>query len=164
MSGKEKNVDNIQLSEFFRNVAKGIKKFGIKSIIYHLQNLNLEEKFKSENIEKIVDFIIDCVIEEWKIHKITKNDLFESNKRGEAAIARKMAIILIRNHTKASDIEVARYFGKVRQVSFRAMKDFKNLKRHIPDDAKFLEKYERLDAKVKNFINELNNQKNGSSN
>jgi chromosomal replication initiation ATPase DnaA len=164
MSKKDNKIDNIQLSEFFRNVAKGIKKFGVKSIISHLQSLNSEDKFKSESIDEIVDYILDCVLEEWKKHRITKNDLFEANKRGEAAIARKMAIILIRNHTKASDIDVANYFGKVRQVSFRAMKEFKNMKKHIPDDARFLEKYERIDAKVKIFINELNKQKNGSSN
>lgn len=155
--------DNGQLSDFFRVVAKGIKKYGVKTLISHLQSLNAEDRFRTENIDEIIDYILECVLEEWKEHNINKNDLFEANKRGEAAIARKMAIVVIRNHTQASDIDVANYFGKVRQVAFRAMREFKHMKKTIPDDARFLAKYERIDAKVKVFINELKQQEDGSS-
>jgi hypothetical protein len=44
------------------------------------------------------------------------------------------------------------------------MKEFKNMKKTIPYEAKFLEKYERIDAKVKIFINEINKEKHGTSN
>lgn len=155
--------DNGQLSDFFRVVAKGIKKYGVKTLISHLQSLNAEDRFRTDNIDEIIDYILTCVLEEWKEHNITKDDLFEANKRGEAAIARKLAIVVIRNHTQASDIDVAAYFGKVRQVAFRAMQEFKGMKKTIPDDARFLAKYERVDAKVKVFINELKKEEDGSS-
>lgn len=164
MTAKSFNIDDSgQLSDFFRVVAKGIKKYGVKTLISHLQSLNAEDRFRTENLDDIIDYILECVLMEWKEHKITKDDLFEANKRGEASIARKMAIIVIRNNTQTSDIDVANYFGKVRQVAFRAMREFKGMKKTIPDDARFLVKYERIDAKVKIFINELKEQDNGAS-
>lgn len=155
--------DNGQLSDFFRVVAKGIKKYGVKTLISHLQTLNTEDRFKTEKIDEIIDYILDCVLQEWKDFNLTKDDLFEANKRGEAAIARKMAIVVIRNNTQVSDIDVANYFGKVRQVAFRAMSEFKAMKKTIPDEARFLVKYERIDAKIKIYINELKQQEDGSS-
>lgn len=155
--------DNVQLSDFFKVVAKGIKKYGVTTLISHLQSLNAEDRFRTENIDEIIDYILDCVLQEWEECKISKDDLFEANKRGEAAIARKMAIVVIRNNTKVSDIEVAQYFGKVRQVSFRAMREFKEMKKSIPDEARFLTKYERVDAKIKLYINELKQQENGQT-
>lgn len=150
--------DNGQLSDFFRVVAKGIKKYGLKTLISQIQSLNAEDRFRTENLDEIINYILDCVLQEWREHKLTKDDLFEANKRGEAAVARKMAIIVIRNNTQASDIDVANYFGKVRQVAFRAMSEFKGMKKTIPDDARFLTKYERVDAKVKIYIAELKSQ------
>jgi hypothetical protein len=155
--------DNGQLSDFFRVVAKGIKKYGVKTLITHLQSLNAEDTFRTENVDEIVNYILDCVLQEWKEYSVTKDDLFEANKRGEAAIARKMAIVVIRNNTQVSDIDVAKYFGKVRQVSFRAMREFKAMKKTIPDEARFLVKYERVDAKVKVYISELKLEEDGSS-
>lgn len=155
--------DNGQLSDFFRVVAKGIKKYGVKTLISHLQVLNAEDRFRTDNIDEIIDFILDCVLEEWKEHKIKKDDLFEAKSRGEAAVARKMAIVVIRNNCKVSDIEVANYFGKVRQVAFRAMREFKAMKKTIPDDARFLAKYERIDAKIKVFVNELKKETDGQT-
>lgn len=150
--------DNGQLSDFFRVVAKGIKKYGLKTLISQIQSLNAEDRFRTENLDEIINYILDCVLQEWREHKLTKDDLFEANKRGEAAVARKMAIIVIRNNTQASDIDVANYFGKVRQVAFRAMSEFKGMKKTIPYDARFLTKYERVDAKVKIYIAELKSQ------
>ena len=150
--------DNGQLSDFFRVVAKGIKKYGLKTLISQIQSLNAEDRFRTENLDEIINYILDCVLQEWREHKLTKDDLFEANKRGEAAVARKIAIIVIRNNTQASDIDVANYFGKVRQVAFRAMSEFKGMKKTIPDDARFLTKYERVDAKVKIYIAELKSQ------
>lgn len=148
---------NGQLSDFFRVVAKGVNKYGIKTIINHLQHLSNGDN-DEKMIDDIIDYILDCVIDEWKpIGKISKDDLFEI-KKGEASIARKMAIIVIRINTKFSDAQVANYFGKVRQVSFKAMKEFKNLNPKIPDDLRFLQKFEKIDAKVKLFIQELKNK------
>ena len=158
MTNNLKLEDNGQLSDFFRVVAKGIKKYGLKTLISNIQSLNSEDRLRQEKIDEITDYILVCTLQEWQDYKITKDDLFEANKRGEAAVARKMAIIVIRNNTQVSDIDVASYFGKVRQVSFRAMSEFKGMKKSIPDDARFLAKYERIDAKVKIFINELKQQ------
>jgi chromosomal replication initiation ATPase DnaA len=162
MSINEK-IDDGQIIEFFKSLNKGIRKFGIKKLITAIKTLDAEENFQAHNIDIIIDYILNCTLEEWSEHKISKDELWEANKRGEATIARKMAIIVIRNNCKVSDIEVGNYFGKVRQVVFKAMREFKQMKKTIPTEAKFLIKFERIDAKVKIFINELKDRNDESS-
>lgn len=148
-----------QIENFFRVVSRVVKKVKIDELTNFISKLD-RECVSLDDMDEIVDYILDCVVEEFKQQKVTKDKLFDKERkgRGYTKVALNMAMVVIRLNLKVSDDQVSKYFNRVRQVSFRAMQQFKSLNPKIPDDVRYMEKFERVNNKVKIYIQEINQQ------
>jgi chromosomal replication initiation ATPase DnaA len=134
------------LSDFFREVYKGITKFGALNVLRKLQQLEVETY--SEKEKELMDFIILKVINSYQITRI---DLMKSPKRGDITDARKMCFVLFKRHLKLSDYQIARYFDRVRQVVHRAMNEYETMSANIAHEKRFLEILAVIDDDCCNF-------------
>ena len=138
-------------------MSDGIKKFGVKKFNKQLVSVIVSEELLKNNHVDVIDFIIQCVIEEFKPYKITKEDIFETKKRGEITTVRKMAVIIIKNNLKISDKTLSGFFGgRCRQVVYNILREYAKLDVQNKVDSKFIDKYNRIDDKVKKHLLSLN--------
>jgi hypothetical protein len=122
-------------ADFFKEIYKGINKFGVVKVLKKLQQLDDEEI--DEDLRELIRFIELKVVTTFEI---TIDQLKNSTERGIVTDARKMCYVLLKNHADFSDYRVAMHFKKVRQVVHRAMKEYSKMSENIPQDRKFLEK------------------------
>lgn len=112
-----------------------------------------ESEYTPEQYDRVVEFILTAVVEEWKPHKVSKRDLFEISKRGEVTVARKMAVILINQNIKISDAQLAEFFGrKSRQVVYNIIREFETMPSNTKVYGKFLNKHAAISEKVKQYL------------
>lgn len=154
LSNDKNNVILFEVNKLFALVTKALKKIGHSELEYVLKNLVIEGEFEEKKYNILIDFIIDLVVEEWQEHKIKRKDLFQYTKRGEVTIARKLAIILIKENIEdISDQKLSTYFGdRCRQVVYGIMKDYTKMDMKDRFDSAFLEKHKKLSQKVADFI------------
>ena len=109
-----------------------------------------------KNYEALINYILDCIIHEWRSDKIKKEDLLKSNNRGEPMLAKKMAIILIKQQIDISNHELSKFFGtNTRQTIYDVMKEYSELDKNHPNDSIFIERYDRLQLKISQFIKKI---------
>lgn len=147
------NNDTRELTNFLTIVQKGIRKHGIKKIVKIIQSIDLQENNMFYN--EIFSFIIESVAHEFNI---TIDDLIEAKKRGDVTIARKIAIVLAKEHIDISDEILAKEFNRVRQVVYHILIEFNNYDREDKFCKEFFEKYDKINEKVVKHIEFLKNE------
>jgi chromosomal replication initiation ATPase DnaA len=144
---------SIDVADFLNISQSAIKKHGLNRVITLLNNLDVQTEIQSLNKEKLVNFICDCVVIEFKSDNVSKKDLFYKTKRGDVTLARKMAIVLIKQFlSELTDTQVGNFFGRTRQIIFNAMEEFKQMNPKNAQHAFFLTKYSIISRKVESFI------------
>jgi len=147
---------NLELAQFFRTVHKGIRIHGIKKIIKVIKSIDLQENnlFFSD----ILDFIFKSVAEEYNV---SVSAIKGKDTRGDVTVARKMAIILIKENVDVSDEFLAYELDRVRQVVHHVLKEYKGYTRKLrynknENDVKdFFAKYDKLTLKIDDYIESL---------
>mgnify|MGYP001570564616 CR=1 FL=1 len=151
-----KNNVQSKINKVFSLMTKALKKIGYVELESVLKTLIVEEEFEEKKYDIIVNYILDCVVEEWKDHKIKKEDLFQYEKRGEVTVVRKMAVILIKENIDISDTKLSTYFGnRCRQVVYGIMTEYRKMDIGDRFDSKFLEKHNRIKEKIVLFLENL---------
>jgi hypothetical protein len=144
---------SFSISEFLKISESAVRKHGIDKVTLVLSNLDIQTEIQNLDKEKLVNFIIESIINEFKSDNITKRDLFFRSKRGEVALARKMCIVLMRQYlSELSDTQLGKYFGRTRQVIFYTMEEFKAMNPKNIQHAYFLKKHSNICDKVQAFI------------
>ncbi len=145
----EENQNHI--SKFLRVMSKGIDKHGIKKITSILVNMDINAEFENKGTGNLVKFICDEVVicyNKNREDKITVADLFKKDKRGDCTLARKMAIILLKQFVKISPTKLGEFFHRSRQVIHIASEEFKALNPKLVQDLDFLNKHDEISQKV----------------
>ncbi len=151
-----KNKKNTIL-DFFNIIERAVRNHSPEKVSLVLQNMDIQSAINSQKNEAIVQFIIKCVLHEFAAFKIKKRDLFSKVRRGEVTIARKLAMILMKEFTDISDANIGSYFGgRSRQIVFYAAKEYQDKNTTHKVDVSFLSKYTRLSEKVELFIKQSN--------
>jgi chromosomal replication initiation ATPase DnaA len=160
----KENIDDMvndivdeHLTTTFKLMSDGFKKLGAKKFNKTLVSIIVSDELDKNNHVDVINFIIKCVIEEFKPYKITKEDVFETKKRGEITIARKMAVIVIKSNLKITDKTLSGFFGgRCRQVVYNILREYAKLDIQNKVDSKFIDKYNRIDEKVKKYLLSIN--------
>jgi chromosomal replication initiation ATPase DnaA len=121
------------IADFFKQVHRGVNKFGAAKVMKKLQQLDAESY--DERQREVIDFIILKVTHAFNI---SKYDLMESSKRGAVTDARKMCFILFKRNLDLSDHQIASYFSRVRQVVHRAMHEYEEMTGKLNHERDFL--------------------------
>jgi len=145
--------DNRELHDLIRQLSKGLRKHGVKKVVRALKEINIV----SENEKKfaIIDFIEKLVCDKLGV---PIDELFAFASRGEITIARKLCILLIRNHIEdMSDDELGNHYNRSRQVIHNTEKEFRGLKKGKKNQFHIdvLSIYNDLDTETKSFIKTL---------
>ncbi len=155
-------IDQKELVEILSLCSKGVSILGSKDFKSAISNIITTHEITYEHQNIFIDYIIDCVLEEWKPFKFKREDFLKSNQRGEIIVARNIAIVLIKVHTNISYAKVGKYFGLQRkQAVYNIISRHNNMDSSNNFDAKLLSKYETLKVKVLSFINKLKKDNNG---
>lgn len=139
------------ISKFLRVMSKGIDKHGIKKITSILVNMDIHAEFENKGTGDLVKFICNEVVicyNKNREDKISVEDLFKKDKRGDCTLARKMAIILLKQFVKISPTKLGEFFGRSRQVIHIASEEFKALNPKLVQDLDFLNKHDEISQKV----------------
>lgn len=145
----EENQSHI--SKFLRVMSKGIDRHGIKKITSILVNMDIHTEFENKGTADLVKYICEEVVTCYNKNredKITVADLFKKDKRGDCTLARKMAIILLKQFVKVSPTKLGEFFGRSRQVIHIASEEFKGLNPKLVQDLDFLNKHDEISQKV----------------
>lgn len=154
------NADELYTIEALQLVLKGVKKQGPKRFLQNLRSLIITNEFSTDNYDYIIDYILTCVVEEWRAYRIKKKDLLNSAKRGQVTLARKMAIIVIKEQLKIPDRKLSEFFGgRVRQVVYKACNEFKGMRSDskVKEEIDFLNKHAIITDKVNAYMAEIKN-------
>lgn len=145
------------IAEILTLFSKGQKVLGSKEKFKDaVSRLIVSSEVTVKNYESLINYILDCVIHEWRKHKIKKEDLLKPNKRGEVMIAKKMAILLVKQQIEIGNEELSRYFGtSTRQTIHKIMQEYSCMNKKYNEHATFIERYERIQVKVLTFIKSL---------
>lgn len=162
MNKRRKIVDDsersIDIADYLKASESAIRKHGINKVTSLLNNMDIQSEIQLLNKQSLVDFICDCIVNEFKSDQVTKKDLFCKNKRGEVTLARKMTIVLIKQFlSELTDTQIGKFFGRTRQVIFYTMEEFKDMNPKNKQHAYFLTKHSSISKKIELFI-EQNNQ------
>ena len=147
---RNKSVD---VADFLNVSQSAIKKHGYNKVVAALYNLDVQTEIQFHNKENLVHFICDCVIEEFKSDRVVKKDLFSRTKRVDVTLARKMAIVLIKQFlSELNDTQIGSLFSRSRQVIFNTMEEFMEMNPKNKQHAFFLQKHSVICRKVEYFI------------
>ena len=152
MSSKESR----QMMDFFVIVAKGMRKHGVGKMLKTIQAIDLQAN--NMFYEDILNYIFKTVGEEYNV---TKDEIIGRGKgsRGSSAEARKLVIILAKEHLDISDEYLSNQFERVRQVVYNARKEYENYNRENKQDKAFFEIYDNINNKIVNYIDVLKEEK-----
>lgn len=159
-SSSKQNVQS-EINKINNLASKAMRKLGYEEFGNKLKAMVVGNELTEKNYDVYINFILNCVEDEWRGFEIKKEDFFESNKRGEMIVARKMAIILIKEHCSGvSDNKLSGYFGnRCRQVVYGVRKEFEKMSWDNKWDIDFLKKHEKLNKQVLAFIDDFNSSK-----
>lgn len=150
---EDDNLRSVDVADFLNVSQSAIKKHGYTKVVAALHNLDVQTEIQTLNKQNLVDFICDCIIEEFKSDRVVKKDLFNKAKRGDVTLARKMAIILIKQFlSELNDTQIGNLFSRSRQVIFNTMEEFKQMNPKNKQHAIFLKKHSVISMKVEYFI------------
>jgi len=143
---------NDELLDFFSQVQRGIKRFGLAKVMTHLRKMDLERN--NPNQKKVFEYVVVVTANHYDIPKA---DILYSNKRGVVTTAKKMCFSLLKSNIDVSEGDIGRYFDKSRQVINHAIKNtpiigssFNNKQEQI-----FVTDFQTLNKMVIRFTNEL---------
>lgn len=159
---RTEETNSKDLSEILHLCSTGASVLGADDFKSALKNVIASREMSIKNKDLFINYIFDCILEEWKEHRFNREDFFKSNQRGEIIVSRNTFVILMRTHVKLSFVEIAKYFGFTqRQRVTEILKKHEDLDKANKLDAKLIERYERLNIKVLTYIHNLKNHENG---
>jgi chromosomal replication initiation ATPase DnaA len=128
-----------------KNIAKAVKKHGVKKVIAALDKLDNQKTF--EEVDKnLTLFIIDEVSAKFQVNP---KELSNKNIRGLKVQARSMCFVLIKKHLKMSHQSIVGLFGgSNHSIVSSALREFENLNCDIKSDRLYLDIYREIEAKV----------------
>lgn len=159
---KVKEQNHQDLIDILTLCSSGISVLGSNDFKLALNNMVVSHGASYIEFNSTIDYLFECVIEEWKEHKWKKEDFLKKNKRGEIVTARNIIIVLMRTRLKMSLPKIIDYFGMAhkQQVS-TILSAHKRLNKNHKLESKLLEKYERLNIKILTYIDNLKSHSNG---
>jgi len=144
---------SVDVSDYLNLYASVIRKHGITKVIAILNNLDVQTEIQSLHKEKLVNFICECIVFEFKSDNVFVKDLFNKTKRGDVTVARKMAIVLLKQFlSELNDTQIGNLFSRSRQVIFNTMEEFKEMNPKNKHHAYFLTKHGVISKRVEIFI------------
>lgn len=150
---EDDKLRSVDVADFLNVSQSAIKKHGYTKVVAALNNLDVQTEIQTLNKENLVNFICDCIIEEFKSDRVVRKDLFNRTKRGDVTLARKMAIVLIKQFlSELNDTQIGNYFQRSRQVIFNTMEEFKEMNPKNRQHAIFLKKHSIISGKIESFI------------
>lgn len=145
------------ITEVLSLCSQGISVLGYNDFKVALSRIISSHYVLDQQNEIFIDFILDSVIKEWKDWKETdwtKEDFLKPNQRGEIILARNIAVVLIKTHTKLTYQEIADFFGiKYKQNIRKLIQDHEEMEesRHRLD-VDLLERYDKLNIIIRSYI------------
>jgi hypothetical protein len=151
MATEERTLADI--ADILSIFSQGEKVLGSKKkFIEAIKRLILSNEGTMKNYLTFINYILDCVVYEWREAKVKKAELLKPNTRGEARSAKKMAIILVKQHIDIGNEEISKYFGtRTRQTIYEILTEYNNMNKKIKEHAIFIDKYDRLQIKISNY-------------
>jgi len=137
---KEKQI----LSEFLKNLRKGLKVCDLEELNKTIEGL-LE---KIKNDDSVIEDVLNVVCEEYKL---LRNELLHSTQRGEIQEARRIAICLMFFNSNISIRKIANgVFNREYHLFIqKAIKRHKTLNVNIKPDKQYKDKYDKLEQIIK---------------
>jgi chromosomal replication initiation ATPase DnaA len=139
-------------ADLLRTVYRGVSKHGVEKVSQKIKDLDIESF--NGNYQEVRDFIIDraCIL-----FRVTRDDIIGKDKRGQATVARKVVVTVIKKHFQISDESLASFFdGRSRQVVYNIMKEFEQMDRNDKLDYRnFFNYYDSIDAQATQYIKDL---------
>ena len=133
-----------------KELAKTIKKVGVKKVYKVLNEIN--EETKHNNIHhQIITFTINETCKEFQV---SKSEIKKKNIRGNIIEARAMCFIILKKHLDIKHEDIAKLFGRANHTLVsNALNSFKQLNAQLKKDRIFLERFQRIDSKVEKHKN-----------
>tara|TARA_R110002020_G_scaffold44348_5_gene127998 strand:- start:91 stop:549 length:459 start_codon:yes stop_codon:yes gene_type:complete len=137
-----------------KELAKTIKKVGIKKVYKVLNEINDESKYDTLH-HQLITYTIDITCQEFQVSKI---DIKKKNIRGNIIEARAMCFIVLKKHLDVKHEDIAKIFGRANHTLVsNALNSFKQLNSMVKKDRIFLERFQKIDGMVENRKNYLFN-------
>ncbi|MEK6884166.1 MAG: hypothetical protein AABY22_31340 [Nanoarchaeota archaeon] len=157
----EKLENQSELIEIFNLLIKGVSSLGATNFKSAINSVILSKELSFQNYNTVIEYILDSIIYEWREHKVTRDQLFLMNQRGEVVIARKIAILLIKYHIDIHDKTIAGFFG-FKETKKHGLKIigkmvtwYNSLDKNNKIDIVYIEKHDKLKMQVMKFIDTL---------
>lgn len=120
----------------------------------------LEQSAPDNYYKEIESFIVSEVCTKYKT---TKSNLMKCRIDGDDFLAQNMCLILIKKYLpERSNTKIAKSFGKSAPAVGRAEKKFSEMNAKIKHEREFIEIYNDLDKRIKNFKQTLNHTDNAN--
>jgi len=148
--------ENQELGEFFIIMQKGIKKHGHKTVIRQIQAIDIQKNNVFYYV--IFNYLINEICREFNVRPL---DLYEKKKRGKVTIARKIAVLLAKNHLDITDEQLAVQFDRTRQVVYNIKLEYLGMKKKRKADEYFINQLDKINKKVSEYIKDLKGGGNG---
>ena len=145
-------VNNDELLDFFSQVQRGVKRFGLAKVMAHLRKMDLERN--NPNQKKVFEYVVLVTANHYEI---PKSDILYTSKRGVVTTAKKMCFSLLKCNIDVSEGDIGRYFDKSRQVINHAIKNTPIIgnKYKNKQEAIFVTDFKKLNTMIVKFTNEL---------
>jgi chromosomal replication initiation ATPase DnaA len=133
-----------------KELAKTIKKVGVRKVYKVLNDINDETKSNSIH-HQIIIYTINQTCKEFQV---SKSEIKKKNIRGNIIEARAMCFIILKKHLDLKHEDIAKLFGRSNHTLVsNALNNFKHLNAQIKKDRIFLEKFQLIDSKVEKHKN-----------
>ena len=147
------NPEDKNLETFIVVLSKQLRKHGVKKVSKAIQSIDYQEN--SPFSEEILEYIFEVVCEEFCIEK---QDLIDKKTRGVVTVARKILVVIAKDHLDITDEYLGFKLSRLRQSIHAIVKDVSRLDRENKYDKRFFERYDSLDEKVVKYIEEIKNE------
>ncbi len=139
--------DGEEIVNLLKAIHNGIKKHGLKKIVKSLNCLDIG--YSDDMNFEALNYITSIVCKSLKVEHYL---LYGFAKRGSVATARKLCMLLFRKHLSMSAADAGLHFNRSRQIAHIAENELNNMSEKNVQHKDFLELYDKLDAKISEFM------------
>jgi len=142
--------------EIFKLFAQCIDKFGPKTFKEKLKTELSQHHFSNSRTRAVTEYIIKCVLTEYKQFDVTRDDLLNTKKRGYVNEARKICILLIRKNIKTPAKKLVKLIGNGNsdQIIYRVLREHSRIDRtsRVKAVQDFIKRHDAIEEKVNAYI------------
>ncbi len=147
----EFNEEDNYLHAIIKLVLRAVKRIPPKRVFNLFSTVIANHDVYESEYDNIIEFILDCVIEQYKSEGVKKEDLF-GVERGAPTEARKLCIIIIKEHLDIDPKLISNFFGRqTYQTVYMTISEWKNLdktNKKNPQIRDFIDRHAKVTEKV----------------